>query len=79
MFDKLSDYIDGDLDEPTRRQIEEHTAVCTDCKICLATLKKTVTLCNSLANDPVPEAFHSKLKATLLQNIATTPPGTQKR
>ena len=79
MFDKLSDYIDGELDAMTRRQLEKHIEVCASCKICLVTLKKTVTLCKQLANNPVPEAFHLKLKEMVLQNIPGSDPRIQKR
>jgi anti-sigma factor RsiW len=79
MFEKLSEYIDGELDGLTRRQIEKHIDGCLSCKYCLATLKKTVKLCKGLADDPVPESFHLKLKEMLLQNMSESGPRAQKR
>ena len=79
MFEKLSEYIDGELDGLTRRQIEKHIDGCLSCKYCLATLKKTVKLCRGLAVDPVPESFHLKLKEMLLQNMSESIPRAQKR
>jgi anti-sigma factor RsiW len=79
MFEKLSEYIDGELDELTRRQLETHVGGCVACKYCLATLKKTIKLCKQLADDPVPEAFHLKLKEMILQNIPESGPRAQKR
>jgi anti-sigma factor RsiW len=79
MFEKLSEYIDGELDGLTRRQIEKHIDGCLSCKYCLATLKKTVKLCKGLADDPVPESFHLKLKEMLLQNMSESIPRAQKR
>jgi anti-sigma factor RsiW len=79
MFEKLSEYIDGELDGLTRRQLEKHIDGCLSCKYCLATLKKTVKLCKGLADDPVPESFHLKLKEMLLQNMSESIPRAQKR
>ncbi len=79
MFEKLSEYIDGELDELTRRQLETHIDGCVACKYCLATLKKTIKLCRQLADDPVPEAFHLKLKEMLLKNMSESGPRVQKR
>ncbi len=79
MFEKLSEYIDGELDGLTRRQIENHIDGCVSCKYCLATLRKTVKICAGLAGDPVPEALHLKLKEMLIQNIPAADPRAQKR
>jgi anti-sigma factor RsiW len=79
MFEKLSEYIDGELDQLTRRQLETHIDGCVSCKYCLATIKKTVKLCKGLADDPVPEAFHLKLKEMFLQNLSESGPRAQKR
>ncbi|MGD9185603.1 MAG: hypothetical protein PVJ13_09780, partial [Desulfobacterales bacterium] len=59
--------------------LETHIDECISCKYCLATLKKTVKLCKGLVDDPVPEAFHLKLKEMLLQNMSGSGPRAQKR
>jgi anti-sigma factor RsiW len=79
MFEKLSEYIDGELDELTHGQLESHIDGCVSCKYCLATLKKTIKLCKQLADDPVPEAFHLKLKEMILENMSKSSPRAQKR
>ena len=63
MFARLSEYIDNELDEITCRDIETHMAGCPPCQACLATLKRTVALCNNMENKPVPRDFSTKLKA----------------
>jgi len=61
LFDKLSEYLDNELDEATRKDIEEHVKECVACFVCLQTLKRTVDLCKQAADRPVPRAFSRKL------------------
>lgn len=68
MFEKLSEYIDGELDRASCREIESHIEACAACKSCLATLKTTVHLCGSIVANPVPEALSQKLRTALLEN-----------
>ena len=42
MFEKLSEYIDRELDEVTCKDIEKHAKKCVPCNVCLETLKRTV-------------------------------------
>lgn len=79
MFERLSEYIDGELDGLTRGQLEKHIDGCVSCKYCLATLKKTIKLCKGLVDEPVPEAFHLKLKEMLLLNMSESGSRAQKR
>jgi len=65
LFEKLSEYIDQELEPETRRHIEAHVAECLACFACLQTLKQTVALCRQAGNLPVPAAFSSKLHAML--------------
>ena len=62
MFARLSEYIDNELDEITCRDIERHMANCPPCQNCLATLKRTVKLCENIEDQPVPQDFSIKLK-----------------
>lgn len=65
MFNKLSEYIDNELDGSSRQALERHLDQCTACRICLATLKKTVTLCRHMDNAPVPEGLSVRLMEKL--------------
>jgi hypothetical protein len=69
MFEKLSEYIDNELDVITCRGIERHVDECIPCKICLETLKRTVKLCKKVDSIPVPESVSVKLKE-LIQNMS---------
>jgi anti-sigma factor RsiW len=39
---RLSDYVDGDLDERARHRIEHHAGVCPKCRHMLESLKRTL-------------------------------------
>ena len=69
MFEKLSEYIDNELDDMTCRDIERHVEECVPCKICLETLKRTVKLCKQVDSIPVPESVSVKLKE-LIQSMS---------
>ena len=71
MFEKLSEYIDGELDSAACKEIESHIELCAACKICLATLKTTILLCGSITSKPVPPSFSQRLEALLLENFST--------
>ena len=62
MFEKLSEYIDRELDEVTCKDIEEHAQNCIPCQVCLGTLKQTIDLCKEMKPEPVPEDFSARLQ-----------------
>ena len=62
LFEKLSEYIDRELDAPTCLEIEAHIQACKPCQVCFGTLKQTVDLCKRLESRRVPETFQLKLK-----------------
>ena len=74
LFEKLSEYIDRELDAPTCRDIEAHIRACKPCQVCFGTLKQTVDLCKRLDNRKVPETFQLKLKDAIF-DLMQSPPG----
>ena len=84
MFEKLSEYIDGEVDMDTCEEIERHIDECAACQICLATLKQTVKLCREVKQSPVPEDVSKRIQELikgLQENHAEElpPPKTAKR
>lgn len=65
MFEKLSEYIDKEVDEMTCREIERHAKSCIRCEVCLEMLKRAVELCRRVESHPVPESLSARLKAML--------------
>jgi len=61
MFEKLSEYLDNELDTITCEDIETHASTCISCKVCLETLKRTIDLCKSSGSRPVPKEFSDRL------------------
>ena len=72
MFAQLSEYIDREIDETQRRQIEAHVAECVGCFSCLLSLKQTIALCKQTGSQPVPPVFSQKLQS-MLQHIQRSP------
>ncbi len=70
LFEKLSEFIDGELDERTCRRIRQHIADCAPCEVCVETLKRTVGLCRHLESDPVPEELAARLQDLVHRYVA---------
>jgi len=62
MFEKLSEYIDNELDEVSCKDIEKHAKECIQCQACLETLKRTIEICRESESKPVPKLFSFRLK-----------------
>ncbi len=67
LFEKLSEYLDGELDQAVCETIEAHLQECRPCQVCLNTLKQTVTICRQMQADRVPEDFSRRLRKMILQ------------
>jgi len=65
MFAKLSEYIDNELDDVSCEDVKRHLAQCEPCQACLETLKRTVTICHEVDDEPVPENFSERLKTAI--------------
>ena len=71
MFEKLSEYIDDELDHATCEKIKNHAENCVACFYCLETLKRTVALCKNVTEKPIPLELSQKLKE-IIWNIPKT-------
>jgi anti-sigma factor RsiW len=72
-FEKLSEYIDHELDPATCEVIEKHLQDCQPCQACLATLKQTVALCREMKSTDskaIPEEFSKRLRAMIQQTLS---------
>ena len=66
LFEKMSEYIDRELDAAERAQVEAHIHACCQCQACYETLQRTVDLCRSTARDyPLPDTLTEKLRALI--------------
>jgi anti-sigma factor RsiW len=64
LFARMSEYLDGELDETLCQSMDRHLADCPACRVCLATLKRTVALCRASGDAAVlPEKMVQRLRA----------------
>jgi predicted anti-sigma-YlaC factor YlaD len=64
-FARISEYLDGELDESVCRKIEEHLQDCPQCRDCLDTLKRTIRLCQATGRKGMPPETRQRLRESL--------------
>ena len=62
---RLSEYLDQELAEELRRDIEAHFEGCAECRVCIVTLRKTIALYRREADHECPEQVRIRLHAIL--------------
>ena len=72
LFERMSEYLDNELDDAGVRIFEEHLHQCLSCQACLETLKRTIALCRSLPSPGVGETFSRRLRETLARFTAAS-------
>jgi anti-sigma factor RsiW len=68
LFARLSEYLDNELDSATRQSIKAHLDQCKPCQVCLATLKRTVSLCRAVKDAPIPDSLSRRLRKLISSN-----------
>ena len=74
LFARLSEYIDGELDETTRQKIARHMTDCLPCQACLLTLERTVALCHDGLDIDTPTWSASKIERLVRSITAKNAP-----
>ncbi len=69
LFERLSEYVDGELSEEICQEIRKHMDGCDPCVNFAKTLKKTADLCRRLPSQPIPPEVASELRAFLAKNL----------
>jgi len=64
-FYKISEYLDGELDDAVCREIEAHLKDCPQCRECLASLEKTIQLCKEAGKESMPPDIRERLRTNL--------------
>jgi anti-sigma factor RsiW len=59
MFERLSEYIDAELDARLLECFDEHLQDCEPCQAFIATLRKTVELCRERGSDAPAKSLFS--------------------
>jgi len=68
LLEKLSEYIDGELDPKLCADLENHMADCNPCLIFVNTFKKTLSLFKYASSEPLPKEVHLRLHDYLKKN-----------
>ena len=64
-FEKISEYLDGELGGQACHEIEAHLKECPECGRCADSLKKMIQLCRETAKEKVPPEMRVRLKLAL--------------
>ena len=67
LLGSLSDYVDGSLADEVCEDVETHLAECQDCRVVVDTLRKTIYLYRTTADESgtVPAPVRERLYRTL--------------
>ncbi len=66
LLSSLSDYVDGEASKEICKQIERHLAGCSNCRVVLDTMRKTISLYQvSMDNASMPTEVREHLYRTL--------------
>jgi mycothiol system anti-sigma-R factor len=64
-FQKISEYLDGELDKEICQKIRQHLQGCPECRRCLDSLRKTIDLCKEAGREKIPSDAQERLRSTL--------------
>ena len=72
-LDRLSEYVDGDLDDATTRELEAHLATCTECRATHDELQRVVAKARSVAYRLPKRDLWSSIEAEVAPQHANAP------
>lgn len=64
-FKRISEYLDGELDERACKEIEANLEKCPECLECLHSLKKSIQLCKEAGEEEMPADIKDRLRSNL--------------
>ncbi|MBW1705937.1 MAG: zf-HC2 domain-containing protein [Deltaproteobacteria bacterium] len=64
-FKRISEYLDGELDDRACKEIEESLEKCPECLECLSSLKKSVQLFKEAGEEEMPTEIRKRLRSNL--------------
>lgn len=69
LFERLSEYVDGELSQEICEEIRRHMDGCEACVAFAKTLKKTAEMCRRLPSKPIPPEVAADLRAFLTSHL----------
>ncbi|MBI2563655.1 MAG: zf-HC2 domain-containing protein [candidate division NC10 bacterium] len=70
LFERLSEYVDGELSQAICEEIRHHMEGCDPCVAFARTLKTTAELCRRLPSQPIPPEVAADLRAALAGHLS---------
>ena len=64
-FERISEYLDGELTKDICLRIEQHLNECPECRECVDTLRKSIQLCKRASMEEVPPDVRERLRSKL--------------
>jgi anti-sigma factor (TIGR02949 family) len=69
LFERLSEYVDGELSQEICEEIRRHMDGCEPCVAFAKTLKKTAEMCRRLPSKPIPPEVAADLRGLLASHL----------
>ncbi len=69
----LGEYVDGELSQELCQALEAHMAVCSNCRVVVNTLSKTISLYHQLPTPEMPNGVRERLYKVLDLSSFVTP------
>lgn len=69
LFERLSEYVDGELSQEICEEIHRHMEGCDPCVAFVKTLKKTAETCRRLPAKPIPPEVAADLRTFLATHL----------
>lgn len=69
LFERLSEYVDGELSQEICQEIQRHMEGCAPCVAFAKTLKKTAEMCRRLPSKPIPPDVAADLRNLLASHL----------
>lgn len=69
LFERLSEYVDGELSQELCEEIRRHMEGCEPCVAFAKTLKTTAEMCRRLPSRPIPADVAAELRALLASHL----------
>ncbi len=70
-FERISEYLDGELKADICREIENHLRHCPECRECVDSLRKSIDLCKKAPEEKIIPAMKGRLRAALRDCFAS--------
>lgn len=64
-FQRISEYLDGELEEKICHEIDEHLHQCPECREYVDSLRKTIQLCKGTAMEEMPQDIHDRIRSKI--------------